>query len=407
MSKNSTKYIDNRVDISPISYFITLFAIALIFFALGNRVKYMPLPGILKSESAQNLSGQVDTTGLQKVYDTLKSKYDGDLTDEEVNLGLKRGLVQSIGDPHTSYFTKDEYQQFSSDLQGRYSGIGAEVGKKGDAIEIISPLDDSPAAKAGLRPGDIIMKVGDYSVGQESTLQEVVDKIKGDAGTVVNIKIFRQSEGERDYQIVRENIKDKSVKFSVDDGILNIRVSRFADDTANLVTSAIETGSKDKNLKGVIVDLRDNGGGQLDAAVSVSSQWLNFGQTVVEERAGGKVRQTFKSDRNGPLAGLKTAVLVNSYSASASEIVTGALRDYKKARIIGQKTYGKGSVQELIPLDDGSALKVTVAKWFTPNGDNIDKQGIEPDQEVKMDYAQKISGDDLQKQAAIQYINNN
>jgi carboxyl-terminal processing protease len=407
LSKNSTKDIDNRVDISPISYFITLFAIALIFFALGNRVKYMPLPGILKSESAQNLSGQVDTTGLQKVYDTLKSKYDGDLTDEEVNLGLKRGLVQSIGDPYTSYFTKDEYQQFSSDLQGKYSGIGAEVGKKGDAIEIISPLDDSPAAKAGLRPGDIIMKVGDYSVGQESTLQEVVDKIKGDAGTVVNIKIFRQSEGERDYQIVRENIKDKSVKFSVDDGILNIRVSRFADDTANLVTSAIETGSKDKNLKGVIVDLRDNGGGQLDAAVSVSSQWLNFGQTVVEERAGGKVRQTFKSDRNGPLAGLKTAVLVNSYSASASEIVTGALRDYKKARIIGQKTYGKGSVQELIPLDDGSALKVTIAKWFTPNGDNIDKQGIEPDQEVKMDYAQKISGDDLQKQAAIQYINNN
>lgn len=407
MSKNSTKYIDNRVDISPISYFITLFAIALIFFALGNRVKYMPLPGILKSESAQNLSGQVDTTGLQKVYDTLKSKYDGDLTDEEVNLGLKRGLVQSIGDPYTSYFTKDEYQQFSSDLQGKYSGIGAEVGKKGDAIEIISPLDDSPAAKAGLRPGDTIMKVGNYTVGQESTLQEVVDKIKGDAGTVVNIKIFRQSEGERDYQIVRENIKDKSVKFSVDDGILNIRVSRFADDTANLVTSAIETGSKDKNLKGVIVDLRDNGGGQLDAAVSVSSQWLNFGQTVVEERAGGKVRQTFKSDQNGPLADLKTVVLVNSYSASASEIVTGALRDYKKARIIGQKTYGKGSVQELIPLDDGSALKVTVAKWFTPNGDNIDKQGIEPDQEVKMDYAQKISGDDLQKQAAIQYINNN
>lgn len=367
----------------------------------------MTLPGILKSESAQNLSGQVDTTGLQKVYDTLKTKYDGDLTDEGVNLGLKRGLVQSIGDPHTSYFTKDEYQQFSSDLQGKYSGIGAEVGKKGDAIEIISPLDDSPAAKAGLRPGDTIMKVGDYTVGQESTLQEVVDKIKGDAGTVVNIKIFRQSEGERDYQIVRENIKDKSVKFSVDDGILNIRVSRFADDTANLFTSAIETGSKDKNLKGVIVDLRDNGGGQLDAAVSVSSQWLNFGQTVVEERTGGKVRQTFKSDRNGPLAGLKTAVLVNSYSASASEIVTGALRDYKKARIIGQKTYGKGSVQELIPLDDGSALKVTVAKWFTPNGDNIDKQGIEPDQEVKMDYAQKISGDDLQKQAAIQYINNN
>ncbi|MFZ1522613.1 MAG: S41 family peptidase [Candidatus Saccharimonadales bacterium] len=407
MSKNSTKYIDNRVDISPISYFITLFAIALIFFALGNRVKYMPLPGILKSESAQNLSGQVDTTGLQKVYDTLKSKYDGDLTDEEVNLGLKRGLVQSIGDPYTSYFTKDEYQQFSSDLQGKYSGIGAEVGKKGDAIEIISPLDDSPAAKAGLRPGDTIMKVGNYTVGQESTLQEVVDKIKGDAGTVVNIKIFRQSEGERDYQIVRENIKDKSVKFSVDDGILNIRVSRFADDTANLVTSAIETGSKDKNLKGVIVDLRDNGGGQLDAAVSVSSQWLNFGQTVVEERAGGKIRQTFKSDQNGPLADLKTVVLVNSYSASASEIVAGALRDYKKARIIGQKTYGKGSVQELIPLDDGSALKVTIAKWFTPNGDNIDKQGIEPDQEVKMDYAQKISGDDLQKQAAIQYINNN
>lgn len=407
MNKNSTRDHEGRVAISPASYLITLIAIALLFFALGNKVKHVPLPSVFKSESAHNLSGEVNTSGLQEVYNTLKSKYDGDLTDEGINLGLKRGLVQATGDPYTTYFTKDEYQQFSSDLQGKYSGIGAEVGKKGDAIEVISPLDDSPAVKAGLQPGDIILKVDDYTVNQESTLQEVVNKIKGDAGTVVSIKIFRQSDGEKDYQITRDNIKDKSVKFSIDDGILNIRISRFADDTSSLISDAVEAGSKAENLKGVILDLRDNGGGELGAAVSVSSQWLNLGQTVVEERAGGKVRQTFKSDQNGLLAGLKTVVLINPYSASASEIVTGALKDHKKAKIIGQKTYGKGSVQELIPLDDGGALKVTVAKWFSPNGDNIDKQGIEPDQEIKMDYAQKINGDDSQKQAAQQYINSN
>lgn len=398
---------NNKVAVSPGSYLLSVVIVALLFFALGNRIKSIPLPDGLKSQNAQNLSGNVDTSGVEQVYDVLKSKYDGDLTDEDVNTGLKRGLVQATGDPYTSYFTKSEYEQFNSDLQGKYSGIGAEVGKKGDAVEIIAPLDDSPAAKAGLQPGDVIMQVDDYVVAPESTLQEVVEKIKGEASTTVKLKIFRQNDGEKEYQITRDNIKDKSVKFSVDDGILNIRISRFADDTTDLVNQAVEAGAKAENLKGVILDLRDDGGGELDAAVSVSSQWLNAGQTVVEERSGGKVRKTFKAEQNGALANLKTVVLVNGYSASASEIVTGALKDYSKARIIGEKTYGKGSVQELIPLSDGSAVKVTVAKWFTPKGNNIDKQGIAPDQEIKMEYGQKLNGDDTQKKAATDYINSN
>lgn len=407
MDKSSDNNLTNKVYISPGSYVISVIIVALLFFALGNRIRSVPLPGALKSSSAQNLSGQVDTSGLNQVYDVLRSKYDGNLTDQDVNTGVKRGLVQATGDPYTSYFTKDEYQQFNSDLQGQYSGIGAEVGKKGDTVEIIAPLDDSPAAKAGLQSGDIILKVDEYAVGQDSTLQEVVEKIKGEAGTTVKLKVFRQDDGEKDYQITREDIKDKSVKFSIDDGILNVRISRFADDTADLMNQAVEAGAKSDNLKGVILDLRDDGGGEINAAVSVSSQWLNAGQIVVEERAGGKVRQTLKSEQTGPLANIKTVILVNNYSASASEIVAGALKDYSKARIVGEKTYGKGSVQELVPLSDGSAVKVTVAKWYTPKGNNIDKQGIEPDQEIKMAYGQKTSGDDTQKQAATNYINSN
>lgn len=393
--------------VSISTFLLAIIITALVSFALGNRSRGVLLPSFLKSNRAsQNLSNQPDLNGLNEVYSTLKSKYDGDLTGEQVNTGIKKGMVQATGDPYTEYFTKDEYAQFNEDLNGEYSGIGAEVGKKGDAVEIITPLDDSPAAKAGLQPGDLIMQVDDYKVTQDATLQEVVDKIKGQAGTEVRLKVYRQDEGEKDYTVTRDNIKDKSVKYEIKDGIAYIRVSRFADDTNSLIDQAAGSITSDQSVKGIVLDLRDNGGGSLDAAVHVSSQWLNNGQTVVEERSGSKVVKTFKSEQNGPLSSYKTAVLVNSSSASASEIVTGALKDHGKARIIGETTYGKGSVQELVPLNDGSALKVTVAKWYTPNGNNIHGQGITPDQEIKLSYQQRRDGPDTQKQAGIDYINN-
>lgn len=388
------------------TYIFSLFIVGIIFFAVGNKSRGIPIPNIFKSNRAsQNLGSSPDLTGINKIYSTLKNKYDGDLTDQDVNTGIKRGLVQATGDPYTSYFTKDEYQQFNSDLQGKYSGIGAEVGKKGDAVEIITPLDGSPAVKAGLQPGDLVTKVDDYKVTADSTLQEVVDKIKGEAGTTVRLTVYRTQVGEKDYTITRDNIQDKSVKYEIKDGIALIRISRFAGDTNELIDAAAKE-TVEKGVKGIILDLRDNGGGELDAAVHVSSKWLNFGQTVVEERSGGRVTKTFKSEENGELANTKAVVLVNQYSASASEIVTGALKDYGKAKIIGQKTYGKGSVQELISLDDGSALKVTVAKWYTPKGNNIHNQGIEPDQEIKLSWDQRKDGADTQKDAAISYINN-
>lgn len=402
-----TKRQDSASSVSVSTLLLSLVVTALIFFAIGNRSRGAILPSFLKSNQAsQNLSNQPDLSGLNEVYSSLKSKYDGNLTDEEVNTGIKKGLVQATGDPYTEYFTKDEYSQFEQDLNGEYSGIGAEVGKKGDSVEIITPLDDSPAATAGLQPGDLIIQVDDYKVTQDATLQEVVDKIKGQAGTEVNLKIYRQDAGEQDYAVTRDNIKDKSVKYEIKDGIAYIRISRFGDDTSSLIDAAAGAITADKNVKGIVLDLRDNGGGSLDAAVHVSSQWLENGQVVVEERSGSKVVKTFKSEQNGPLGSYKTAVLVNGNSASASEIVTGALKDHSKAKIIGETTYGKGSVQELVPLQDGSALKVTVAKWYTPNGNNIHGQGIAPDQEIKLSYQQKKDGPDTQKQAATDYINN-
>lgn len=397
---------ESKIQISVSTYLLSIFIAGIIFFAVGNRSRSVPVPSILKSDRAsQNLGSSPDLSGINEIYSNLKNKYDGDLTDPEVNTGIKRGIVQATGDPYSSYFTKDEYQKFNSDLQGKYSGIGAEVGKKGDSVEIITPLDGSPAVKAGLQPGDLITEVDDYKITAESTLQEVVDKIKGEAGTTVKLKVYRSEIGEKDYTITRDTIQDKSVKYEIKDGIAFIRISRFASDTNDLIDSAAAEALK-QGVQGVILDLRDNGGGELDAAVHVSSKWLNFGQVVVEERTGEKVIRTFKSEQNGELANIKTVVLVNQYSASASEIVTGALKDHGKAKIIGQKTYGKGSVQELVELNDGSALKVTIAKWYTPKGKNIHNEGIDPDQEIKLSWEERKNGTDTQKDAAVNYLNN-
>ena len=250
---------ESKIQISVSTYLLSIFIAGIIFFAVGNRSRSVPVPSILKSDRAsQNLGSSPDLSGINEIYSNLKNKYDGDLTDPEVNTGIKRGIVQATGDPYSSYFTKDEYQKFNSDLQGKYSGIGAEVGKKGDSVEIITPLDGSPAVKAGLQPGDLITEVDDYKITAESTLQEVVDRIKGEAGTTVKLKVYRSEIGEKDYTMTRDTIQDKSVKYEIKDGIAFIRISRFASDTNDLIDSAAAEALK-QGVQGVILDLRDNG----------------------------------------------------------------------------------------------------------------------------------------------------
>lgn len=313
-------------------------------------------------------------TPLKETYKALKSNYDGKLDEKKLIEGASRGMVQAAGDPYTVFFDKKEAAAFEKDLDGQFSGIGAELGKKDDKLVIISALDSSPAQKAGLMPNDVVAAVN----SEETTgwsVDKAVSKIRGEKGTTVKLTIVRDGEVQ-EVNIVRDTITDPSVKTEEKGDVGIIRISRFGSDTASLTREAAE---KFANKKAVVVDLRGNGGGYLQSAQEIASLWLDEGQTVVTERSGGQTRQTHKAEGDNVLKGKPTVVLVDAGSASASEILAGALQDHGAAKIVGQQSFGKGSVQDVIDLRNGAKLKVTIARWYTPNGKNISKHGITPD----------------------------
>ena len=305
-------------------------------------------------------------------------------------------MVAAAGDRYTVFMDKSEADDFNMQLNGEVTGIGCELGVRSDQPTIIRVLADSPAQKAGLQAGDVFVSVNDTPViGADSSA--VAAKIRGNAGTSVKVMVKRGEET-KEFTIVRAKLSDASVRWSQTDGIGILTISRFDADTAKLARQAAEE-FKAEGVKGVILDLRDDGGGYLDAAQSVASLWLN-GEVIVSEKTDGKTTDTIKADTNPVLGGVKTIVLVNGGSASASEIVAGALQDHKAAILLGEKTFGKGTVQKLINLPDGRQLKVTIARWYTPNGKNITKEGITPDQAVELTSADANAGRDPQLDAA-------
>ncbi len=364
-----TKKTDNEASAKrrTVSYF-TLFmsiAVAILFgFVVGTRTNDF----LLSNDSL---------APLQETYKALKTNFDGELNEKKLIEGASRGMVEAAGDPYTVFFNKKEAAEFTEDLEGTFSGIGAELGKKDGKLVIISALDSSPAQKAGLQPNDIIAGVNGEN-SSDWSIDKAVSKIRGEKGTTVKLTIVRGEEPS-EVSITRDIITDPSVKTEEKDGVGVIRISRFGDDTASLTRKAAE---KFADKKAIIVDLRGNGGGYLNSAQEIASLWLNKGQVVVTERVGGKVQQTHEATGDNTLKGKKTVVLVDAGSASASEILAGALQDHKVATIVGQKSFGKGSVQNMIDLKNGAKLKVTIAKWYTPNGKNIGKHGIEPDVKI-------------------------
>lgn len=354
-------------------------------------------------KNGQNAStpDALDLSSVQEVYRRLRANYDGELSVQKLIDGAKKGLVTATGDPYSVYFTDEEAEQFSNDLEGKFSGIGAEIGTKDNNLIIVTTLDDSPARKAGLQTNDVIGRVNDDETTGWS-VDQAVSKIRGEKGTTVKLTVLR-GQDVKEFSIVRDNIVNPSVKHEIADGIGYLRISRFAEDTEKLSASAAQE-FKDKGVKGVVLDLRGNGGGYIEAAQQVSGLWLDSGKEVVQERVGNKVEETLKATGNNILKGVPTIVLIDGGSASASEIVAGALSDHKAAQLVGTKTYGKGSVQKLLELPMGGQLKVTIAKWYTPNGKNIDKEGISADIEVKPTDEQIASGDDVQKAKAIELL---
>ncbi len=347
------------------------------------------------SSSPESLKGEpkeIDFSLYGQVWSLLSQDFvnKDKLNSQEMFYGSLRGLVGSMNDPYTIFMDPKETKEFSADMAGTFEGIGAEIALKNNLITVVAPLDGMPAQKAGIKAGDKIFAINGTSTAGFTT-DAAVRLIRGPKGTKVKLSIMRTGfEKPKDFEISREIIVVKSVKVEFrKDGLAVLRISSFGDDTLNLFEDAVKQ-IQAKKPKGLILDLRNNPGGYLDAAVAISSEWVSSGRVVTEKFSDGTVKN-YQSNGNGRLENIPTAVLVNGGSASASEIVSGALLDLKKGTIIGEKTFGKGSVQSIRELPDGSSVKVTVAKWLTPAGNSINDTGIAPMVEVK------LSADDFNK----------
>ena len=297
--------------------------------------------------------------------------------------------------------TRAEADEFDKELEGDVgAGIGVEIGERDGLIKVLRTTPDNPARKAGVLAGDIIYKADDEDISMLD-VEDVAKKLRGAAGTKVKLTIMRDNK-EMSFELTRETINNVSVYSDYRDDTVIITITRFDSDTGKLAREKAQE-ALNKNVKKVIIDLRGNGGGYVSAAQDVASLWVDAGKLVVEQKSQNSIynEKVYAKSGNQLLKGVKTIVLTNGSTASASEIVAGALKDYGLAKLIGEKTYGKGSVQALENISGGEKLRVTIAKWYTPNGDNIDGEGITPDKEVERTFDQINKEEDPQLDAAL------
>ncbi|OGY79941.1 MAG: hypothetical protein A3B74_01625 [Candidatus Kerfeldbacteria bacterium RIFCSPHIGHO2_02_FULL_42_14] len=343
---------------------------------------------ILSSKNFSSLAKEegVDFLMFQEVWDAVKKDYVKQPIDESrLFYGALEGIVSSLDDPYSVFLDPELSQIFESDLSGEFEGIGAEIGIRKDQLVILAPLANTPASRSGLLAGDAILFIDDIDTFDMS-LDEAVARIRGAQGTQVKLTIFRESESEtRDITITRDRIHVDSLTWRFDDerGIAVIQLNQFLEVTEQELHTALNELLL-KEPRGIILDLRNNPGGFLLTAIQVTSQFIPEDQLVVEEHFSDGSVQEYRSENAQPILDIPMIVLVNEGSASASEIVAGALQDYKRAKVIGEKTFGKGSVQDFRKFPDGSTLKLTVAEWTTPNSRSITDQGITPDIVVEL-----------------------
>lgn len=382
-----------------LAWFTTMALVALVAFVAGTRSDELyaaiaPVFGVKVS------SDTLDTGILQRTFRELKANYDGKLDMNALADGAARGMTEAAGDRYTAFMDKEEAEQFAKDLDGEISGIGSEIGLRSSLPTILRVVPGSPAERAGVKGGDIIIGINNELV-VEPDVSSIVERIRGEPGTSVKLSV-RRDDATHDFTITREKVSDPSVRVSDENGVGTITITRFDDQTTSLARRAA-SDLKAKNVRAVVLDLRDNGGGYLDAATGVSGIWLD-NKVVVTEKAGDIKIDEIRTGRDPILAGVKTVVLVNGGSASASEIVAGALQDHGVATLVGEKTFGKGTVQKMINLPEGRLLKVTIARWFTPKGKNITKEGITPEKIVPLTSEDVNAGRDPQRDAALELI---
>ncbi len=351
---------------------------------------------------------EVDVSLMWNVWRLLQTKYiePNDLEARKMALGAVAGMVSAVGDPYTVFMTPKENTDFRQGLSGHLQGIGAQLSQSGTFVVVVSPIKGSPAAKAGLQPDDVILQVDGKDITGQG-LEEVVSQIRGPKGSTVKLGIGRRGEDDLlNISITRDDITVPSTEYEVKHGtggdIGYLAINQFGDETIGEVQKIVE-GVDAKKLKGFIIDLRYNGGGYLDGAVDLVSMFQKKGKVVDVAGRGDEPQRHFVNGR-AVLADIPLVVLVNEGSASASEITAGALQDNKRATIVGVKSFGKGTVQEVIDLPGGTSLRVTIAHWLTPNGRNLSKEGVMPDVIVERTREQIIAGEDPQLDKAMEVL---
>lgn len=413
------KKFNNSMMIRPIlDYFktrntsTTILLVAL-FFGLGIYIGFYNSPEI---DKVLNISGketavltEADFSPFWKVWNNINEKYPSaaETSDQNKIYGAISGLVGSLNDPYSVFFNPDEAKLFEEDIQGNFGGVGMEIGIKEKILTVIAPLKNTPAYKADIKSGDKILKI-DNIVTSGMSVEKAIKLIRGEPGTTVKLTIFREGDQEpKEIKIIRDTINIPTLDTELrKDGIFVIKLYSFSANSVELFRNALKEFSLSKSDK-LLLDLRGNPGGYLDSAVSMSSWFLDSGKTVVTEDYGNNIKpKIYRSQGYNIFSDkLKFVILIDNGSASASEILAGAMQDYKKAMLVGEKSYGKGSVQEVVKVTPDTILKITVAKWLTPNGNSISEKGLTPDYEVLFTKKDIENKSDVQLNKAVELLN--
>ena len=325
-----------------------------------------------------------------EVLSALERNYVEEVDTKELVYGAIKGMLNTL-DAHSSFMPPEIYKEMQVDTKGEFGGLGIQIGIRDKRLVVIAPIADTPADRAGIKAGDIVFKVDEHEMTPETTLMDAVQKMRGRKGTAVTLTIYRASEPEPlTFTLIRDVIRIKSVRSKVvEPGIGYVHLAQFQEHTARDLRKAIKE-LLEKEIHSLILDLRNNPGGLLNSAKQVSEQFIESGQLIVSIKSRNGEKTDYTANSVSQLDGVPIVVLVNEGSASASEIVAGALQDWKRAVVVGTQTFGKGSVQTILPLSDGSALRLTTAKYYTPSGRSIQNKGIDPDIIVRPVLAQEV-----------------
>ena len=364
------------------------------FVSIGSAALLMAMavPSLTTAQSDDKEETYRQLSLFGDVFERVRSDYVEEVTDQDLVEAAINGMLTSL-DPHSGYLPDDNFRKMQVQTTGRFGGLGIEVTMESGFVKVVSPIDDTPAAKAGLQPEDLIVTVDDVSlVGL--TLAEAVEKLRGPVGSEIRIMVQRAQDEPFEVSIIRDEIKIKSVRSRLYDTIGYVRITTFSEQTTPGLMNAVDDlyAETDGNLSGIVLDLRNNPGGLLNEAIKISDAFLEEGEIVsTRGRDDSDIQHAYA--RAGDITrGLPIVILINSGSASASEIVAGALKDHRRAILMGTRSFGKGSVQTIVPLPGHGAMRLTTARYFTPSGVSIQARGIEPDIEVVLARIEKVEG---------------